>query len=179
MLKRHCRLGFRLVEAAIPDVNDSLFILWNGLLIVLLLPSRYAVFHPTINSLESNLVIYTAAKYCGFSLSRPFREKVETEIWHRRFCPSRTLYGGAYLEREWQVTSPTGAKMTTIFANEGQKFEFQAHQRGLYKFCFNNPGPTPETISFHIHVGHIPGIADLAKDGTFLNLSISPIAIQG
>jgi hypothetical protein len=65
---------------------------------------------------------------------------------------------------ELVVTSPSGTKVTSIFANEGQKFEFQAHQRGLYKFCFNNPAPTPETISFHIHVGHIPGIEDLAKD---------------
>jgi hypothetical protein len=70
-----------------------------------------------------------------------------------------------------QVTSPTGTKVMSVTANEGQKFEFQAHQSGLYKFCFTNPGPTPETISFHIHVGHIPGIADLAKDG---KLQFSP-----
>lgn len=65
---------------------------------------------------------------------------------------------------ELVVTSPTGTKVLSVTANEGQKFEFPAHQSGLYKFCFTNPGPTPETISFHIHVGHIPGIADLAKD---------------
>lgn len=53
-----------------------------------------------------------------------------------------------------------------VKADVGQQFEFRAHQHGLYKFCFNNPGSTPETISFHIHVGHVPGIEDIARDGT-------------
>lgn len=43
----------------------------------------------------------------------------------------------------------------SVTANERQKFEFEAHQSGS----------TPEAILFHIHVGHIPGIAGLAKDG--------------
>lgn len=34
----------------------------------------------------------------------------------------------------------------------------------MYKFCFHNPYSTPETVSFYIHVGHIPSEHDLAKD---------------
>ncbi|MFQ6632494.1 hypothetical protein Gotur_009553 [Gossypium turneri] len=34
----------------------------------------------------------------------------------------------------------------------------------MYKFCFHNPHSAPETVSFHIHIGHIPTEHDLAKD---------------
>uniref|UniRef100_A0A1D1XHE3 Transmembrane emp24 domain-containing protein A n=2 Tax=Anthurium amnicola TaxID=1678845 RepID=A0A1D1XHE3_9ARAE len=34
----------------------------------------------------------------------------------------------------------------------------------MYKFCFHNPSSIPETVSFYIHVGHIPTEHDLAKD---------------
>lgn len=46
----------------------------------------------------------------------------------------------------------------------------------MYKFCFHNPYSTPETVSFHIHVGHIPNEHDLAKDGnwlTYINVTLS------
>jgi hypothetical protein len=69
-----------------------------------------------------------------------------------------------------QVTSPGGTKVFSAAANDGKKFEFQAHERGLYRFCFINPSSTPETISFYIHVGHVPGIEDLAKDGEFVKM---------
>lgn len=36
----------------------------------------------------------------------------------------------------------------------------------MYKFCFHNPYSTPETVSFYIHIGHIPTEHDLAKDGS-------------
>lgn len=74
---------------------------------------------------------------------------------------------------ELVVTSPIGAKVIGITAKEGEKFEFVAHQRGMYKFCFNNPGPTPETISFYIHVGHIYGLMDLAKDEHLKPLNVN------
>ncbi|KAG8098127.1 hypothetical protein GUJ93_ZPchr0013g34099 [Zizania palustris] len=34
----------------------------------------------------------------------------------------------------------------------------------MYKFCFHNPYGAPETVSFYIHVGHIPNEHNLAKD---------------
>jgi len=65
---------------------------------------------------------------------------------------------------ELVITNPSGHQVMAVKADVGQQFEFRAHQHGLYKFCFNNPGSTPETISFHIHVGHVPGIEDIARD---------------
>lgn len=48
----------------------------------------------------------------------------------------------------------------------GDKFEFKAPESGIYEFCFENPSSTPETVSFYIHVGHIPNENDLAKHGS-------------
>ncbi|WOH16111.1 hypothetical protein DCAR_0935660 [Daucus carota subsp. sativus] len=62
------------------------------------------------------------------------------------------------------VTSPGGNTIHAINGTSGDKFHFKAPRSGLYKFCFHNPYSTPETISFYIHVGHIPNDQDLAKD---------------
>lgn len=48
--------------------------------------------------------------------------------------------------------------------HQGENFSSKP-QSGIYKFCFHNPASTPETVSFYIHVGHIPNEHDLAKDG--------------
>ncbi|TXG72131.1 hypothetical protein EZV62_000710 [Acer yangbiense] len=62
------------------------------------------------------------------------------------------------------VTSPAGNVVQTLKGTSGDKFEFKAPRSGMYKFCFHNPYSTPETVSFHIHVGHIPNEHNLAKD---------------
>uniref|UniRef100_A0A7N0TT99 GOLD domain-containing protein n=1 Tax=Kalanchoe fedtschenkoi TaxID=63787 RepID=A0A7N0TT99_KALFE len=62
------------------------------------------------------------------------------------------------------VTSPAGNTVHTVKGTSGEKFEFKAPKNGMYKFCFHNPYATPETVSFYIHVGHIPNEHDLAKD---------------
>ncbi|KAM7462861.1 hypothetical protein LguiA_030982 [Lonicera macranthoides] len=62
------------------------------------------------------------------------------------------------------VTSPAGNTVHTLKGTSGDKFEFKAPRGGMYKFCFHNPQSTPETVSFYIHVGHIPNEHDLAKD---------------
>lgn len=64
-----------------------------------------------------------------------------------------------------QVTSPSGSIVQSMRGTSGEKFEFKAPRGGIYQFCFNNPTTTPETVAFHIHVGHIPNENDLAKDG--------------
>lgn len=64
-----------------------------------------------------------------------------------------------------QVTSPAGNVVHNLKGTSGDKFEFKAPRSGMYKFCFHNPYSTPETVSFHIHVGHIPNEHNLAKDG--------------
>jgi hypothetical protein len=70
------------------------------------------------------------------------------------------------------VTSPAGNTVHTLKGKSGDKFEFKAPRSGMYKFCFHNPYSTPETVSFYIHVGHIPNEHDLAKDGLLKSLSI-------
>ncbi|KAL6007264.1 hypothetical protein ACLOJK_032760 [Asimina triloba] len=63
-----------------------------------------------------------------------------------------------------EVTSPSGNTVHSLKGTSGDKFEFKAPRSGMYKFCFHNPYSTPETVSFYIHVGHIPNEHDLAKD---------------
>ncbi|KAG6668774.1 hypothetical protein CIPAW_01G194900 [Carya illinoinensis] len=65
---------------------------------------------------------------------------------------------------DFTVTSPAGNEVKTLKGTSGDKFEFKAPRSGMYKFCFQNPYSTPETVSFYIHVGHIPNEHDLAKD---------------
>ncbi|KAK7280065.1 hypothetical protein RJT34_25127 [Clitoria ternatea] len=65
---------------------------------------------------------------------------------------------------DFTVTSPSGNTVQNIKGTSGDKFEFKAPVHGMYKFCFHNPYSTPETVSFYIHVGHIPTEHDLAKD---------------
>ncbi|KAF8775674.1 hypothetical protein HU200_004456 [Digitaria exilis] len=62
------------------------------------------------------------------------------------------------------VTSPGGNTVHTLKGKSGDKFEFKAPRGGMYKFCFHNPYGAPETVSFYIHVGHIPNEHNLAKD---------------
>ncbi|KAD4179729.1 hypothetical protein E3N88_28320 [Mikania micrantha] len=62
------------------------------------------------------------------------------------------------------VSSPGGNVVQTMKGTSGEKFEFKAPRSGMYQFCFHNPHSTPETVSFYIHVGHIPNEHDLAKD---------------
>ncbi|KAI3980988.1 hypothetical protein MKX01_025553 [Papaver californicum] len=65
---------------------------------------------------------------------------------------------------DFTVTSPGGNVVNSLKGTSGDKFEFKAPRAGMYKFCFQNPYSTPETVSFYIHVGHIPNEHDLAKD---------------
>ncbi|XP_044497992.1 transmembrane emp24 domain-containing protein p24beta3-like [Mangifera indica] len=65
---------------------------------------------------------------------------------------------------DFTVTSPAGNVVQTLAGTSGDKFEFKAPRSGMYKFCFRNPYSTPETVSFYIHVGHIPNEHNLAKD---------------
>ncbi|GAB4843319.1 hypothetical protein Ancab_013285 [Ancistrocladus abbreviatus] len=65
---------------------------------------------------------------------------------------------------DFTVTSPAGNVVHNIKGTSGDKFEFKAPRSGMFKFCFHNPYSAPETVSFYIHVGHIPNEHDLAKD---------------
>ncbi|KAF6141179.1 hypothetical protein GIB67_018269 [Kingdonia uniflora] len=65
---------------------------------------------------------------------------------------------------DFTASSPGGNTVHSLKGTSGDKFEFKAPRSGMYKFCFHNPYSTPETVSFYIHVGHIPNEHDLAKD---------------
>lgn len=76
------------------------------------------------------------------------------------------------------MTGPGGNQVHALKGTPEDKFKFKASKSGMYKFCFHNPYSTPETVSFHIHVGHIPTEHDLAKDGlsiSFANLLLESI----
>ncbi|KAJ7942453.1 Transmembrane emp24 domain-containing protein [Quillaja saponaria] len=66
--------------------------------------------------------------------------------------------------RYGRVTSPGGNVVHSLQGTSGDKFEFKAPQNGIYKFCFCNLVLAPETVSFHIHVRHIPTEYEVVKD---------------
>ncbi|KAI4311292.1 hypothetical protein MLD38_036197 [Melastoma candidum] len=74
------------------------------------------------------------------------------------------FWGSDHPGIDFTVTSPSGNNVHTKKGTSGDKFEFKAPRSGMYKFCFHNPYSAPETVSFYIHVGHIPNEHDLAKD---------------
>jgi hypothetical protein len=74
------------------------------------------------------------------------------------------FWGADHPGIELLVTGPDGHSVYNTNTIDGQKFEFVAHHRGRYKFCFHNPLSAPEQVTFYIHVGHVPGVEDLAKD---------------
>ncbi|KAF3785697.1 Transmembrane emp24 domain-containing protein p24beta3 [Nymphaea thermarum] len=78
---------------------------------------------------------------------------------------------------DFTVTSPGGNVIHTEKGTSGNKFQLKAPRSGMYKFCFHNPYSTPETVSFHIHIGHIPNEHDLAKDEHFdpVNVKIAEL----
>jgi len=65
---------------------------------------------------------------------------------------------------DFTVTAPAGNVVYSLKGTSGEKFQFVAPRSGMYKFCFHNSFSAPETISFYVHVGHIPNEHDLAKD---------------
>ncbi|XP_010279262.1 PREDICTED: transmembrane emp24 domain-containing protein p24beta3 [Nelumbo nucifera] len=104
----------------------------------------------TVNDVEC---VYEYVLYEGDSVSGNF-VVVDHDIFWSSDHPGIDL----------TVTSPAGNTVHTLKGTSGDKFEFKAPRSGMYKFCFHNPYSTPETVSFYIHVGHIPNEHNLAKD---------------
>ena len=57
-----------------------------------------------------------------------------------------------------------------------EKFDFVAHKKGPYKFCFTNKSPYHETIDFDVLVGHFTYYDQHAKDGKTLVFKFSLLA---
>ncbi|KAL6522682.1 hypothetical protein OROHE_016529 [Orobanche hederae] len=111
---------------------------------------RISALSVTVNDVEC---IYEYVLYEGDTVSGNF-VVVDHDIF----------WGSDHPGLDFTVTSPAGNNVHTLKGTSGDKFEFRAPKSGMYKFCFHNPYSTPETVSFYIHVGHIPTDHDLAKD---------------
>lgn len=76
----------------------------------------------------------------------------------------RLFWSSDHPGMDFTVTSPNGDEVYYLKGTSGDKFNFRAQKKGMYEFCFHNPHSTPETVSFYIHVGHIPNEPKVAKD---------------
>ncbi|KAL6548363.1 hypothetical protein OROGR_008784 [Orobanche gracilis] len=119
-------------------------------ILFLSMTSRISAMSVTVNDVEC---IYEYVLYEGDTVSGNF-VVVDHDIY----------WGSDHPGLDFTVTSPAGNNVHTLKGTSGDKFEFKAPKSGMYKFCFHNPYSTPETVSFYIHVGHIPTDHDLAKD---------------
>ncbi|KAI4349465.1 hypothetical protein L6164_010051 [Bauhinia variegata] len=132
-------------------------------------PCRYSKISTIIFALTLSNVIYH-----GFALSISLRdfECVSEHVLYAGDSVSgnfvvmdhNIFWSADHPGIEFTVTSPGGYLVHSLEGSSGDKFEFKAPLSGTYKFCFRNPASTHETVSFHIHVGHIPNEHDLARD---------------
>lgn len=111
---------------------------------------RFSALSVTVNEVEC---VYEYVIYEGDTVSGNF-VVVDHDIF----------WGSDHPGIDFTVTSPAGNTVHTLKGTSGDKFEFKAPRSGMYKFCFQNSYATPETVSFYIHVGHIPNEHNLAKD---------------
>ncbi|KAG0624171.1 hypothetical protein M758_3G229200 [Ceratodon purpureus] len=52
------------------------------------------------------------------------------------------------------VEGPAGHQVHSSKAKTEDKFDFIAHRKGMYKFCFFNRNSMHETVDFDVHVGY-------------------------
>lgn len=62
------------------------------------------------------------------------------------------------------VKGPDGEQLHDTREKSSEKFEFIAHKKGIYHFCFGNRSPYHETIDFDVLVGHYGYVDHHAKD---------------
>ncbi|CAO2839093.1 unnamed protein product [Amaranthus hypochondriacus] len=62
------------------------------------------------------------------------------------------------------VKGPEGDQIHDSRDQITEKFDFVAHKKGPYKFCFTNKSPYHETIDFDVLVGHFTYYDQHAKD---------------
>ncbi|KAJ0102468.1 hypothetical protein Patl1_03900 [Pistacia atlantica] len=65
------------------------------------------------------------------------------------------------------VKGPTGDQVHDFRGKISEKFDFVAHHKGVYRFCFTNQSPYHETVDFDVHVGHFSYFDEHAKDEHF------------
>ncbi|XP_020579855.1 transmembrane emp24 domain-containing protein p24beta3-like [Phalaenopsis equestris] len=130
------------------SIGSAAALLLLGLLIQL--PLRLSGIAVTVHDVEC---VYEFVQFEGDTVSGNF-----VAIDHDVF------WGSDHPGVDLIVYSPRGDTVHTSKGKSGDKFEFKAPSNGMYKFCFHNPSKIPESISFNIHVGHIPSEQHLAKN---------------
>ncbi|KAF3453294.1 hypothetical protein FNV43_RR03734 [Rhamnella rubrinervis] len=65
------------------------------------------------------------------------------------------------------VKGPSGNQIHDFRDKISDKYEFVAHEKGIYRFCFTNKSPYHETIDFDVHVSHFSYLDQHAKDEHF------------
>ncbi|KAK2986452.1 hypothetical protein RJ640_011890 [Escallonia rubra] len=69
------------------------------------------------------------------------------------------------------IKGPSGEQIHDFRGKTSEKYEFMARKRGLYRFCFTNKSPYPQTLDFDVHVPHFVYYDDQhAKDEHFTPL---------
>ncbi|XP_075477492.1 transmembrane emp24 domain-containing protein p24beta3-like [Primulina tabacum] len=111
---------------------------------------RVSALSLTVNNVEC---VYEYVFYAGDSVSGNFIAVDHDVFW-----------SSDHPGIDFTVTSPDADTVHALKGTAGDKFEFKAPKSGMYKFCFHNPYSTPETVSFYIHVGHVPNEHNIAKD---------------
>ncbi|XP_021740734.1 transmembrane emp24 domain-containing protein p24beta2-like isoform X1 [Chenopodium quinoa] len=62
------------------------------------------------------------------------------------------------------VKGPEGDQIHDTHDKISEKFDFTAHKKGPFSFCFTNKSPYHETIDFDVQVGHFTYYDQHAKD---------------
>ncbi|XP_022886868.1 transmembrane emp24 domain-containing protein p24beta2-like [Olea europaea var. sylvestris] len=52
------------------------------------------------------------------------------------------------------IKGPSGDPIHEFRDKTSETYEFLAHRRGVYRFCFKNKSPYHETVDFDVHVTH-------------------------
>eukprot|EP00245_Coleochaete_scutata_P003684 TRINITY_DN15516_c0_g1_i1.p1 TRINITY_DN15516_c0_g1~~TRINITY_DN15516_c0_g1_i1.p1 ORF type:complete len:215 (+),score=35.92 TRINITY_DN15516_c0_g1_i1:113-757(+) len=74
---------------------------------------------------------------------------------------------------DFYITGPDGHRAWSSMHKMEDKFSFLAGKAGLYRFCFNNHAHVPESVVFDVHVGHVTGPEDVAKEE-----KLSPLTVK-
>ncbi|KAD3066648.1 hypothetical protein E3N88_34528 [Mikania micrantha] len=65
------------------------------------------------------------------------------------------------------IKGPYGEQVYDMYDKTSEKYEFMAHKKGLYHFCFTNKSPYHETVDFDVQIGHFAYHDQHAKDEHF------------
>ncbi|CAI9754486.1 unnamed protein product [Fraxinus pennsylvanica] len=52
------------------------------------------------------------------------------------------------------IKGPSGNPIHEFRDKKSEQYEFLAHRKGVYRFCFKNKSPYHETVDFDVHVTH-------------------------